>query len=1618
MAKGQQIDSKKITFTIQTGTTRELLVTWPFNYDDEKVDSYTWQWESYSKDAKKWIPGGDGSTKSPRKVATFTAPDNALKVRFKVRPDSKQTSADYYNRSGIVADSDTKEAYYFIGSWSGWATFSNWAATKNPPPVKVENISFSVSNASGGGKDLQASYDITKKEFGSILPYISGFEYHWQGWNGRDWTDLNGSFEGAKAGNEQVIANRAATGSISFNERARNLISGGTTVTFYQKVHIQAAYTLYRFLVTPVAINEYFVMPVETRKTKEVKIPTKQIKKSHIVFRTRNDGLGFYVFWYANSEAFFKDPATDINTIANFEIEWQYRKDYSIWSGYVPGDRWEIGAQGETVDVEARVEYKRKADKFKEIPYEDTKKTSDVSVNGDVESLLDGGSIEEVTNESIVNDLIVEEFGTNKIKVEKIEYYQWVYSFNLPDGVDPTTEVRVRIKPIATETDTFEGEWSSWKKFKRSIDTIGSSDALYLYPYPTNARRFDAMWTKFDVQNCSGFSYTWYYQLATDRNWRTGSSGTVDITQTTVGAIAYDTVRDTNAKIQNGGNLTPEQLAGDTDFYKWLVTYDAPAEAVAVIFELIAAPTYEGAFIATPVRQTAKIVIPVKNVDLDTLRIQVEDAANRTLIASWTPVEGDDVKSYECVWEYYYLDMWINGQNGSTARGTIDKIDGVESVTPTSSYSAPTKATKVRFAVRPVASSEDVFKGAWGNYREISVKPESLELSNAYLTIQRDAKTARGLIAQFLNVASVPAEVENLIFEWSYYLNGIWRLNGSESPTPVSYPYSTYDIPENAEIVRVRVKADIDNINYIGEWSGYTTYNSIIPSRTIEDVTLRPFRGSDRSVIASWTADSYSDVDTFSCKWRYYLNGYLFTDKEEDVGIEDCLSLYQVPERSYLVEFQIKPNPKYEADFVGEWSEPFMLEVTDDTTPEVPSVPRLELKKNTYTFNVTVETYDRNTAFVEFEITEYSEDGNEFVVDTGRVDVSFNRAVYQFTGMAGKSYRARARGVNLDGLTMEDIGETGEDGWSERSTPVYSRPGTTHISVEATGARSIQVTVEEVTGADSYEVQYTTKKSYFDTAQNEVTSATIEVGTVLILPDLDPNEYYFRARAVNESSGNGDWSNIEFGTCGTIPKAPTTWSSRLNGEIDSDIYLYWTHNSEDGSREYSAEVEVIVNGVSTTITIPKAEDDTTQSSYKLPDSATANAGTIQWRVRTKGAMPNYGDWSTQRIIKIFSPPTVTVRLAGSNSWTWDDFEFAEDNIYTATGGRGSLTNNTLTAFPLLVYLEAGPASQTPVAYSVVVTSNSNYETSDEVGNTRQIIRGQRIFNRLLSTDKSSFMTMIGPGDIDLENGMSYTLTVTLAMDSGLSAERSVIFTTSWAQDEYNIDAEVGFDFARYIAYVRPTCTNDAGAIVPNVTLGVYRREFDGSFTLIANDISSADQTVVTDPHPNLDYARYRVTARSNSTGKVEFYDIPGFPVHEYGIILQWDESQISYNSLNRDEHDTFTRAGSMIRLPFNVDTTDSNQVDVEMVEYIGRSHPVSYFGTQVGQKATWTAVIPKTDTQTIYDLRRLARYMGNVYVREPSGTGYWAHVEVSFNLTHLETTVPVNLSITRVEGGM
>jgi len=203
-------------------------------------------------------------------------------------------------------------------------------------------------------------------------------------------------------------------------------------------------------------------------------------------------------------------------------------------------------------------------------------------------------------------------------------------------------------------------------------------------------------------------------------------------------------------------------------------------------------------------------------------------------------------------------------------------------------------------------------------------------------------------------------------------------------------------------------------------------------------------------------------------------------------------------------------------------------------------------------------------------------------------------------------------------------------------------------------------------------------------------------------------------------------------------------------------------------------------------------------------------------------------------------------------------------------------------------------------------------------------------------------------------------------------------------------------------------------------MSVYRREYDGSFTEIATNVRNDKNTYVVDPHPSLDYARYRVIAKTNDTGMITYLDLNAVKVGEPSVVIQWAEkwSKFDYDPESEIDNLEVSWSGSMVKIPYNVDVSENKNIDVALVEYAGRKHPVSYYGTQLGETATWNVDIPVEDKELLYTLRRLAKWTGDVYAREPSGIGYWANINVSLSKKHLDVVIPVTFSIKRVEGGM
>ena len=889
--------------------------------------------------------------------------------------------------------------------------------------------------------------------------------------------------------------------------------------------------------------------------------------------------------------------------------------------------------------------------------------------------------------------------------------------------------------------------------------------------------------------------------------------------------------------------------------------------------------------------------------------------------------------------------------------------------------------------------------------------------------------------------------------------------------------------------------------------SGSSSSSSNSNKATIEQFGYQT--DSSGVLFATWSWDK-SNTENYKVQWAYHTGDDVWFIGS-DSTTEHKQSTYSIPSNATKVRFRVKPisktytsNNKETSYWTAEWSSYKTCTVSAITPPSIPPVPEVTMEK--YKLTAELDNLDVNATKIQFKVVK----NNSTTFKTGTATITTGHASYSCNVDAGGEYKVACRSYN--GSEYSD--------WSDYSANVTTIPSapTGITTLKATSENSVYLEWSKVTGAETYNIEYTTKKSYFD-GSDQITPITGIKTTVYEKTGLETGkEYFFRVQAVN-TEGESGWSEIKSVVLGKAPSAPTTWSSTTTAIRGESVLLYWVHNAEDGSNQTLAQLEINVNGKTTVYEIEKFTADAEENKtnfYELVTSGYGEGALVKWKVRTKGILNSWSEWSIQRTVEVHAPATLMLNLLAKNNGVLTDIEVVE-------------------SFPIYVHAFAGPSSQLPISYHLSIVSDEVYETVDRVGNTVLINAGQEVYSKYFDiTDKLE--CTLSAGDVDLANNIHYTAYCTVAMNSGLTAEASVPFTVSWTEVAYTPNAEISLDRETYVAHISPFCrsytmvnyrvnqsgtryiktnevltqlygesvtsmytttgervyfgvtTNDTivrycqfkrsngttvnykvafngsayiktsetvtlkesedttirytttgeqvysgttangnsvyycqvekSTTITGVSLSVYRREFDGGFTELATGLVGGKNTFVTDPHPALDYARYRIVAVANDTGAVSYCDLPGYPVGGTAAIIQWDEAWSNFDVTSEDALEEPAWAGSMLKLPYNIDVSDASAPDVELVEYIGREHPVGYYGTQRGHTSTWNVEIEADDEETLYAIRRLQNWMGNAYVREPSGSGYWASVKVSFSQKHRELTIPVTFTITRVEGGV
>lgn len=865
-------------------------------------------------------------------------------------------------------------------------------------------------------------------------------------------------------------------------------------------------------------------------------------------------------------------------------------------------------------------------------------------------------------------------------------------------------------------------------------------------------------------------------------------------------------------------------------------------------------------------------------------------------------------------------------------------------------------------------------------------------------------------------------------------------------------------------------------------------------------------------------------IDHYKVKWYFATGDGVWFDGSSEEVTRGVSSVYTPPENALKIKVSVKPvakkrkvNGKETSYYTGS-SKTKEKTLSDAYIPAKPTSLSTTIEKysiwssNVGKYKITAsldnindESSELNNKADHIEFCLY--DGNKQVKkETKKATVATNRASASFTVEYGQDYRVRCRAIN--NYTRSGKKKTAYSDWSDYSNVLKTAPKkvTKIVKKKATSSTSVSIDWERPSEITAYVIEYTLDKEWFDSNPSQVSSVTISDGwSHAEITGLETGkQYFFRIKAVNDGAtpSDSDWSDIFDITLGIKPNPPTTWSSTTTAITPETVNLYWVHNAEDNSTQTKYQIKLIFDGDVDNPTIitgdnPYYDDEFRKDEtlfYELETADYLEGTKIEWCVRTAGIKkksngdPEYSDWSITRVIDVYNRPAITLSLDGnvpeySSTLTYNIGDYAEyeDTIYECiseepvTGDWDSskwdeLSYYVVMSYPLTVYTLTGSTTQNPLTYHYEIISNENYETVNDLGELVYIQNGDVVYSKDFdgTTVRDTGYITIGPSEISLDDGISYSMKCTASFDSGITSEDEIEFLVSLEEVDRNIDANVSeIDEDNYSITIMPyveieadeydeISTYNKGDYVKqestlyecisetSVTgewdsskwieksqysddylLSVYRREYDNSFKEISIDDDSELLPTVTDLHPALDYARYRIVAKSKTTGSMLVYDIPAIPVGCKEVILQWDEKWRDFE-MSEENAETLTEtelkedslwSSSIIKLPYNIDVSESNRPDVSLVQYIGHSNPVSYYGTHLGVSATWNVEIPRYDTDTLYALRRLSAWMGDVYVREPSGVGYWANVLVSMSQKHCELTIPVTLTLTKVEGG-
>ena len=777
---------------------------------------------------------------------------------------------------------------------------------------------------------------------------------------------------------------------------------------------------------------------------------------------------------------------------------------------------------------------------------------------------------------------------------------------------------------------------------------------------------------------------------------------------------------------------------------------------------------------------------------------------------------------------------------------------------------------------------------------------------------------------------------------------------------------------------------------------------------------------TDTKVIAWWQFNCGTTTDHFRLWWEWWSDEQkwwiLGTDQAVDVSTAHYIdnwfmTSWDPPSDVHAVKIRLEVDP-IPTDGAG-WkhgyakSNELVNPHWQDAHHDALEAPSIEVERDEW--GRMIVTWEEPPSLSQYIVFYESVDGSDFkklktFPSIGTVPIDGSQVGRQWTKSSpgdGHVYQYEARWCLADGKT------TGLPCRPEPEGGFDGRPlAPTDMTARAVNGTSIMLDwYDHGSSGDKWRVEYATDPDVWDNHSDD--KETVEVDNIApesdghnwyTVSDLETGEtYWFRLVRVSDDAGDSEWatsgSSVQVScVAGSDPDAPTLGMVPSCAPIDEPLTLSWTHNSTDGSSQTHYEVALYVDGVEIT---PHLTGSSTSSVTIDPSSYNVSDGSsISWKVRTQGATQQWaadGGWSRTGVVVVWAKPASTIGVA-----------------------------STVSAYPLALSLTIGAtaAANVPTRMWLSVICASSHTELMPDGTERWIPAGESVwYGEAVPGDANctvlGWSVSLGAEVIHLDGGEWYDVAGGCMTAQGMTsnAETATFECTVSATDISGCDCEATLDSQTLAATIWPTCTDGPdGDLMQGVALSVWRVTPDG-VEEIATGLPNDGSAFCIDPHPSFGTCTYRVVATNLTDGGQGASDVT-FNWKGPGIVIQWDEDW----SEPSNDSEGVSFSGSRLILPYNIDISEQWAKESSLNMWAGNRYPVSRYGTQLGHTATWSCVINKyAKDGMLNEVRALAAYMGDVYVREPYGSSYMAHVQVSITETHADAAIPVTFNVTRVE---